>query len=86
MTRQECEAAILGKMQEIVDIYHQYNPNGKYLNLTYLDDENDGYIMCNNRHWKFEEEGGSCRVFRTMNRVASAPSCSVTLGAGGSWR
>ena len=56
MTRQECETMILEKMQEIVDLYHQYNPNGKYLNLTYLDDENDGYIMCNNRHWKFEEE------------------------------
>ena len=56
MTRQECETMILEKMQEIVDIYHQYNPDGRYLNLTYMDEENDGYIMFNNRCWTFDEE------------------------------
>ena len=55
MTRQECEAAILGKMQEIVDIYHGYHPDGKYLSLTYLDDNGDGYIQFNNRCWVFDD-------------------------------
>lgn len=56
MTRHECETIILEKMQEIVDVYHQYNPDGRYLALTYMDEDNDGYIMCNNRCWRFDEE------------------------------
>ena len=56
MNRKECEAAILEKMQEIVAIYHQYNPEGSYLSLTYMDDEGDGYIMFNNRCWQFDED------------------------------
>lgn len=34
MNRAECEARIAKKLKEIIDIYAQYNPEGKYLSLT----------------------------------------------------
>ena len=54
MTRQECEQAILQKMEEIVDIYHEYHPEGTYLTLAYIDD-GDRYITFNNRCWRFSD-------------------------------
>ena len=37
MTRAECESKIFGKMLEIMEIYSQYNPNGSYLDLCFVD-------------------------------------------------
>ena len=34
MGRIECEKAIIQKMREIMDIYHEYNPDGKRLSMT----------------------------------------------------
>lgn len=34
MTREECEWAMLNKLHEIYDIYHQYNAEGEYLSLS----------------------------------------------------
>ena len=36
MTKEQCEAIISGMMKQIIDIYHDYNPDGKYLNLAYV--------------------------------------------------
>ena len=44
MTRKVCQDAIKAKLREIVDVYLRYNPDGKYLNLFYL----DGNIAFNN--------------------------------------
>ena len=42
MTRKETETKILDKMQEIVEIYREYNPDGEYLTLAFRrDDEAD---------------------------------------------
>ena len=38
MGRIECEKAIIQKMREIMDIYHEYNPDGEYLSMTIVND------------------------------------------------
>lgn len=38
MGRIECEKAIIQKMREIMDIYHAYNPDGKRLSMTIVND------------------------------------------------
>lgn len=38
MGRIECEKAIIQKMREIMDIYHEYNPDGKRLSMTIVND------------------------------------------------
>lgn len=50
-TRNECEMEIKNLLKQIVDVYHEYNPNGKYLSLTYINDTNEQYISFNNRSW-----------------------------------
>lgn len=48
MNHAECIKAIKEKLDEIIDIYHRYNPEGKYLVLAY----SDGWILFNNRYWE----------------------------------
>lgn len=38
MGRIECEKAIIEKMREIMDIYHEYNPDGKRLSMAIIHD------------------------------------------------
>lgn len=47
MNRKETEQAMMEKLTEIVDIYHQYNPNGTYLAVSYV----DGYLSIWNAHY-----------------------------------
>ena len=56
MTRQECEKAIEQKLREIVEVYHQYNSQGDYLSMAYINDEDGCSIMCNNRSWDANDE------------------------------
>ena len=39
LSRIECESAILRKMKEIIDIYHEYNPDGNYISLCMIDNK-----------------------------------------------
>lgn len=39
MDRHDCEKIILEKLKDIISIYHEYNPNGKYLTLSYSQGE-----------------------------------------------
>lgn len=39
LSRIECESAILRKMKEIIDIYHEYNPDGDYISLCMTNNE-----------------------------------------------
>ena len=66
MNRQQCEAAILEKMKEIVEIYHEYHPLGRYLSLTYLC-EGDDWIQFNNRYWEDGEDVNIPIDFRTSD-------------------
>lgn len=55
MTRRDAETAILDKLEEIVEIYRAYNPDGEYLNLSYTrDDEADAdRLHVSNDYWNF---------------------------------
>lgn len=44
MTRLSIEKRILEKMAEIVAIYHEYNPSGDYLSLSFV----NGHISVDN--------------------------------------
>ena len=59
MTRKECEKKISDLMLEIVKVYHQYNPDGRYLALQYnsCDDEDlRDFIQFNNKCWPAMDE------------------------------
>ena len=36
LSRIECESAIMRKLKEIVEIYHQYDPDGDYLTMDMI--------------------------------------------------
>lgn len=59
MERNECERMLEQKFRELIGIYHQYNPNGKYLSATFMDDDGDGWVRINNRNWHFDDESGT---------------------------
>lgn len=44
LTRKECEASILEKLDEIKEIYLQYNPNGDYLSCTLFCKDEYAYV------------------------------------------
>ena len=50
MQREECEKIILEKAREIVSIYHEYNQDGGYLNISYLEDDSHMTIFVNNSY------------------------------------
>lgn len=56
MTRQECEKAIMKKAREMVDILHQYAPEGNHLSLAYINEDGDGYISIHNCYWNEDKE------------------------------
>lgn len=47
MTRSECEIRLADAFEKLIEIYHEYNLDGKYLDVTYV----DGYINIHNAHW-----------------------------------
>lgn len=47
MTRLEAEKRLLKMLAEIVAVYHEYNPNGTSLTLSYL----KGHISVNNHYF-----------------------------------
>ncbi len=47
MGRVECEKAIIQKMREIMDIYHEYNPDGEFLGMHI---DKDHYTVVNLYH------------------------------------
>ena len=47
--RDACEEAILKRLLEIRKIYRKYNPNGRYLTMSF--GHNDDHITVNNAHW-----------------------------------
>lgn len=47
MTREQCEKKIIDLMIQVDNVYHEYNPEGAYLNLSIVDDN----LMANNRYY-----------------------------------
>lgn len=71
LTRSECEKLIISKLKEIVELYHQYNPNGTYLNAYYLEDENHISYSAFNRHYANGEDCDKpidCTIFVEKER------------------
>ena len=58
MTRQECEQIIAQKLHEIVDVYHEYHPEGKYLSLCFNADDGEAMFQFNNRNWDLPDSRG----------------------------
>ncbi len=52
MGRIECEKAIIEKMREIMDIYHEYNPDGERLSMYVIGD----HYSVDNINWKEDAE------------------------------
>lgn len=68
MDRRECEKLIYKKLEEIREIYRQYNPDGTYISIQINDDAvDDGeYIQFNNRHWKGGEDENKPLYYSTF--------------------
>lgn len=47
MTRKQCEKKIRDLMIQIDNVYHEYNPDGTYINLSIVGDN----LMANNRYY-----------------------------------
>lgn len=52
LTKHECEELLLKKFEEMIRIYHQYNPNGKYLSLAFTVIEDTEVYAINNAYYK----------------------------------
>lgn len=63
MNRTECETLIAEKLHEIVDIYHQYNPDGRYLTLSYSDQTDGLFYSAMNLYWEeVRDEDGNVKI------------------------
>ena len=51
MDKELCEKLMLQALELAVTIYHSYNPDGKYLNLYYREDEYERILNINNAYW-----------------------------------
>lgn len=57
MNREHYENIILEKLEEIIAIYHEYNPTGEYMNFCYRkDDHGEDLLSFNNEHWEADKE------------------------------
>ena len=52
MDMKKCANLIAGKIDEIMEIYMQYNPSGEILHISAVGD----YITAFNNYWKEDEE------------------------------
>lgn len=53
MKREQTEKTILRLMEVIRDVYKEYNPEGEYLTLTFMEDT----IYFNNEYWSGDTDG-----------------------------
>lgn len=51
MTRCECEVQIGELLKKAVELYHQYNPEGRFLFMGYDTNGEKGNITVYNRFW-----------------------------------
>ena len=52
MTKVECEMKIWEKSQEIMEMYHEYNPDGKTLSMYITED----YVSATNKYYSDDKE------------------------------
>lgn len=65
MTRKEVEARLFEKMQEIMAIAKEYDPDIDYLSLTYImrEDKKLESISINNKYWERENKIDFYKIF-----------------------
>lgn len=63
MTREQCEKRIRDLMIQIDKAYHDYNPDGTYLNLSIVDDN----LMANNRYYS-DDADHPIDMFKVIKR------------------
>lgn len=65
MTRKEVEARLFEKMQEIMAIAKEYDPDIDYLSLTYImrEDKKLEDISINNKYWEREKKIDFYKIF-----------------------
>lgn len=51
MNRHDTEEKILDLLEEIMNVYHGYNPDGKYLTMTFGVHEGKPYVNVSNAYW-----------------------------------
>lgn len=52
MNRHDTEEKILDLLEEIMNVYREYNPEGKYLTMTFsVGEGNQPYVSVNNAYW-----------------------------------
>lgn len=51
MTRAECEAKLIEHMEAMLSIYHEYNPDGKYLSAYCIVGKDGASISVNNEYY-----------------------------------
>lgn len=50
--RKQIENVLIMKALELYQMYKEYNPNGDYLSLSFL----DGYVNMFNEHWENDKD------------------------------
>lgn len=68
MTRNECERKLVKQLQEVWKTYHEYNPEGKYLSISFMDGD---WVNCNNAHFA-EDRQKPCAFyghFRSLRTI-----------------
>lgn len=53
LDKESCEKLMLEKINELLDIFHRYDPAGSYLSLAYINENDDNYLNC----YSFEDHG-----------------------------
>lgn len=72
MTREECEKLMAEKLHEIAEIYLQYNPDGKWLALSFHADREGRYFSIVNAYWD-EKIASDGNVIREEGRDINHP-------------
>lgn len=80
MTRTECEHRIAEHMESIIAILKEYNPESKYLSLSFCGSESETFYQFNNEYFGADAEHPvdfSKRTFRRWGRLFIR-KCPVT--------
>lgn len=72
MTREECEKLLAEKLHEVAEIYLQYNPDGKWLGLSFSADREGRYFSIVNTYWD-ERKDSDGNVLRAKGDDVNHP-------------
>lgn len=56
VNRHETEEMLLDLLEEIMNVYREYNPDGKYLSMSFSMVDGNPYVSVNNAYWPGGED------------------------------